>query len=253
MRTFSSFPKAWKTTQNGDYSRNPAIRENGLFSFIFKLEKGKNQRKEEETRMIKRAKHKDNFLVLDKSFFDDPRLNTTQRGLLATMLTYPDKWIFHLKPLQEKAHMGHDALETNLKALERAGYLIRGVKKRDSSGKFIGSDLIVHETSTLPLTGKTDTDYTDMEDPETENQNTGPPFTDKQTVLNNNESIINKTKNNISNNHTVNIKYREPASKEAYERELPKTREEVLEEYRKMKDRGEEDMKLVELMLLATN
>ena len=50
-----------------------------------------------------------------------------------------------------------------------------------------------------------------------------------------------------------NYGYREPASKEAYEREMPKTREEVLEEYRKMKERGEEDMKLVELMLLATN
>ena len=46
---------------------------------------------------------------------------------------------------------------------------------------------------------------------------------------------------------------REPASKEAYEREMPKTREEVLEEYRQMKARGEEDMRLVELMLLATN
>ena len=46
---------------------------------------------------------------------------------------------------------------------------------------------------------------------------------------------------------------REPASKEAYERTLPKTREEVLEEYRKMKERGEEDMQLIELMLLATN
>ncbi len=46
---------------------------------------------------------------------------------------------------------------------------------------------------------------------------------------------------------------RKPARKEVYERELPKTREEVLEEYRKMKARGEVDMTLVELMLLATN
>ena len=46
---------------------------------------------------------------------------------------------------------------------------------------------------------------------------------------------------------------REPASREAYEREIPKTREEVLEEYQKMNARGEEDMRLIELMLLATN
>ena len=76
------------------------------------------------------------------------------------------------------------------------------------------------------------------------------------------DRILEECKLDLTNTNNTDTEYiytesssgdREPASREAYEREMPKTREEVLEEYRKMKERGEEDMKLVELMLLATN
>lgn len=71
------------------------------------------------------------------------------------------------------------------------------------------------------------------------------------------DRLIEECKRDSTNTNSIDTEYIYTKSDSgeigSYDRPLPKTREEVLEEYRKMKARGEVDMTLVELMLLATN
>lgn len=111
------------------------------------------EKKEEiKNEMIIRAKHRRQFTKVDNRFLRDPRLNATQKGILTIMLSLPDDWVFRKQPLQELANMGRNALNRHLKALEKAGYLVRRANKRDANGQFYQSDWTVYEVSKIPYT-----------------------------------------------------------------------------------------------------
>ena len=154
--------------------------------------------------MIIRAKHSRQFTKVDNRFLRDPRLNASQMGLLVLMLSLPDEWVFHMKPLQEMAGMGRDALYSNLKVLEDAGYLVRDCRKRGSDGTFVNPDWIVYEVSTAPFT---ENPYTVR--PNAGNQNTGYPDTVNPTVLSTNRFNTDLSNTYRSSTDSVSARERE--------------------------------------------
>ena len=119
--------------------------------------------------MIVRAEKRKSYTRVSNSIFRDPRLNATSAGLLMYMLSKPDDWVFYKKNLQDMTGLGRDALEKNLKALERAGYLTRGGMIRGPTGAFVSADWTVYEESVIP--------WTDM--PGTVHPDTGRPCSGK--------------------------------------------------------------------------
>lgn len=220
--------------------------------------------------MIVRTEHTNNFLVANKSFFDDPRLDTTQRGLLATMLTFPDQWVFYLKPLEEKTGMSREVLKRHLKVLESAGYVLQRSTKINHSDY----DLIVYEVSTVPYTGEVE-----RVNIINNNINTNSINHESNKDLSNHLSVNNQLTESDNNKPEDEKKEKRKHSRaldrliEECHREIakhpapvqtdekigglklngPGDREKVIAEYKRMKKRGEVDMKTLELMLLATN
>ena len=154
--------------------------------------------------MIIRAKHSRQFTKVDNRFLRDPRLNASQVGLLVLMLSLPDEWVFHIKPLQEMAGMGRDALYSNLKVLEETGYLVRDCRKRGSDGTFTNPDWIVYEISRSPFT---DNPYT--ESPDAGDQNTDYPDTVYPTVLSTHRFNTDLSNTYRSSSDSVNARERE--------------------------------------------
>ena len=148
--------------------------------------------------MIIRDKHTDNFTIISNYYLKDPRLNVAQKGLLTIMLSLPDDWIFHLRPLQERTGQGKGALERNLRVLENAGYLIRGRMKRNSNGKFSYSDWVVHETSQIPYTQKPCT-----HNPSAVNGDTDNGYTENGTLLRTNKQITDRSKTDLSSSDSL--------------------------------------------------
>lgn len=74
----------------------------------------------------------------------DHRLSYKARGLLVTMLSYPDYWRFRTEDLVKGSPDGRHAVSSGLKELEEVGYLKRR-KTRLPDGTF-SSRLIVFDT-----------------------------------------------------------------------------------------------------------
>ena len=159
--------------------------------------------------MIIRAKHSRQFTKVDNRFLRDPRLNASQVGLLVLMLSLPDEWVFHMKPLQEMAGMGRDALYSNLKRLEDAGYLVRNYRKRGSDGTFIDPVWIVYEVSRAPFTENPYTDDPYTVSPEADYRDTGYPDTVNPTVLSTDRSITDISNIDLVNTDSVSARERE--------------------------------------------
>ena len=160
--------------------------------------------------MIIRDQHKDNFTIISNGYLKDSRLNVAQKGLLTIMLSLPDDWIFHLRPLQEMTGQGKGALERNLRALENAGYLIRGRMKRSSNGKFVYSDWIVHETSPIPYIQKPCT-----HNPSAVNGDTDNGYTENGTLLRTNKQITDRSKTDLSSSDLLSTQSKEEQEREA--------------------------------------
>ena len=160
--------------------------------------------------MIIRDKHKDNFTIISNYYLKDPRLNVAQKGLLTIMLSLPDDWIFHLRPLQERTGQGKGALERNLRVLENAGYLIRGRMKRNSNGKFSYSDWVVHETSQIPYTQKPCT-----HNPSTVNADADYGYTENEPLLMKNKQSTDRSKTDLSSSDSLSTQSKEELAREA--------------------------------------
>ena len=155
--------------------------------------------------MIIRDKHKDNFTIISNYYLKDHRLNVAQKGLLTIMLSLPDDWIFHLRPLQERTGQGKGALERNLRVLENAGYLIRGRMKRNSNGKFSYSDWVVHETSQIPYT----------HNPSTVNADADYGYTENEPLLRKNKQSTDRSKTDLSSSDSLSTQSKEELAREA--------------------------------------
>lgn len=162
--------------------------------------------------MINRVEHKTKYTVIDNGYLKDPRLNIAQKGLLTVMLSMPDDWIFHINPLKQLTGQGSGALERNLKALEKAGYLVRNRVQRGRNGRFTGPDWTVNERTSIPYIQNPHTGNRNTENGEADNG-----YTENDALLNTNEQITDRS--NISQISTDLLNINNEAERERAERE----------------------------------
>ena len=86
--------------------------------------------------MIKRSEHEKEFTIIANTALRDTRLSAKARGILATILSLPDDWIFSeaglltlFPQIEEKGKCkkgnGKKAIKEGLKELEKYGYLYK--------------------------------------------------------------------------------------------------------------------------------
>lgn len=118
------------------------------------------------------------YTTIDNNILKNKNLSLKARGLLVTMLSLPDEWDYTVNGLCKILKDGKTSIQSALKELEEAGYLVR-IQTKDSNGKFSCADYTLYE---VPLSDK----------PMTENPSTGNTTTENQSQLNTNRLNTNK-------------------------------------------------------------
>lgn len=139
---------------------------------------------------ILKNKFEGNFVIVPKAFLTDESLKLRERGLIATILSFPEGWNFNVKGLMKITSEGRDSIHTSIKILKEKGYLVE-YQDRDDNGKFGRSIIEICPESNIPCTEKP---YTAK--PYTVKPKTGKPNPANQPQYNNKELNNNRLNNN---------------------------------------------------------
>jgi hypothetical protein len=99
--------------------------------------------------------------VIDNRILEDERLSFDARGLIAFLLSKPDKWNVNVAHLEGQSSAGRSKVRRILRELADAGYL-EYRKARGEGGRFGGTEIVIHESpprvqfSDSPLNGHSD-------------------------------------------------------------------------------------------------
>lgn len=172
------------------------------------------------TSMIKRSVLQRNFSIICNDIFCNTSLSYEAKGLLCTMLSKPDDWIFHKLWLREQsANVGRDKLNRMLNELKQAGYV--GIEQVKGKGKFKRSQWFISDVPQFehsieqPLTGNPSTDKPHIEQPCTDKPSTDKPLTENRPLLSTDltktehtktESNINTCSNALNESEHAEIK-----------------------------------------------
>ena len=74
--------------------------------------------------MILKNKTQGNFVIVSKSIMHDKSLKLFDRGLLITLMSLPDNWVFNITGLTRILSDGRDAISSGINRLIDQGYLI---------------------------------------------------------------------------------------------------------------------------------
>ena len=114
-------------------------------------------------------KNKD-FTVMSNHHLRNKNLSLKVRGLLGTMLSNKDDWVYSLSHLADQCKEGISAVRSGLVELEEAGYVVRK-QRRDKNGKFVDVEYIIYENPIL-------------ENPISENRISDKSISENETVIN---------------------------------------------------------------------
>jgi len=104
---------------------------------------------------IIRVEKKQNFVVMDKTSLEDPKLSFKAKGMLAYLLSKPDNWYCYSKHLAKVGPDGISAVKTGLRELREAGYLEkRPIRGKD--GKIVKWESIIREQPKSPAEREVD-------------------------------------------------------------------------------------------------
>ena len=95
--------------------------------------------------IIKIARKKNPYVMLDKTCLMDLRLSWRAKGLHAYIMGLPDEWDIRVSHLVKQSTEGRDALYKTLNELKAYGYITQE-EIRQESGKFSGYDYVCYET-----------------------------------------------------------------------------------------------------------
>ena len=151
-------------------------------------------------------KKKTNYTTIDNNIFKNKNLSLKARGLLATMLSLPEKWDYTVSGLCSILKDGKSSIQSALKELEENGYLVR-IQTKDENGRFSSTDYTLYE---IPLTEK----------PLTENPPTDNPPAENQSQLNTNKSNKNKEITDKENTNNINASNSEELEGEEEEEDI---------------------------------
>lgn len=126
------------------------------------------------------------YTIINNDCLKDKELDIEERGLLLTLVSLPDDWIFNIAGLCKILPCGKDKIKRSLQKLEEKDYL-RRVFNRNSHGRYDSIDYITCRGCKIRNLLYADLPYT--ENPPQLNTNN-----DKiNNVLNNNQSIVNES------------------------------------------------------------
>ena len=137
--------------------------------------------------------HDRDYTVLNNEMFKNKGLSLKARGLLATMLSFPDGWDYSTRGLTKILKEGKDTIASCLKELEDEGYLVR-VQCRSERGKFERNEYTLFEKARK----KPDTENPLTENPLPEKPDTEKPSPENPPQLNTNK-LSNKELSNKKN------------------------------------------------------
>lgn len=95
--------------------------------------------------MILRNPNRYRWTVIDNRILEDERLSFDARGLMAYLLSKPDKWQVNVVHLERQSKAGRSKVRRILRELSDAGYL-EYRKARGKGGRFGGTEIVIHES-----------------------------------------------------------------------------------------------------------
>ena len=120
--------------------------------------------------MILKNKTQGNFVIVSQSIMHDKSLKLFDRGLLITLMSLPDNWVFNITGLTRILCDGRDAISSGINRLIEHGYLVKEQLRVD--GKFSENCLRINVIS----------ENSPTEEPITENPSTDEPLSEKPTT-----------------------------------------------------------------------
>ena len=122
-----------------------------------------------------RVEKNKNYTTMSNYHLRDKNLSNKSRGLLSTMLSLPEDWDYTTRGLATICKDGVESITTQLKELEKYGYLVRK-QLRNNHGRLAEMEYVIYEKpqkespcTGSPYTGNPYTVNPDTEDPYTEN------------------------------------------------------------------------------------
>lgn len=115
--------------------------------------------------ILRVKKNKNNpYVILHKSFLEDPKISLKLKGFLAYCLSKPDNWKFHIRQMASILKEGKDAIYAIINEGIEYGYIEREAQIKN--GKFQPSNYIIHEIKIK----STVSEFPDPELPDPESQ-----------------------------------------------------------------------------------
>jgi hypothetical protein len=136
---------------------------------------------------IFRTVKQNRFVIVDKSFLNDPDLSLSAKGLLLYLLSKPDTFYHNVNDISNHCSNGRDSILTSIKELIKSNYLLK-INKRAFDGTFDKSVWLVFESKDLY------NDYLSKNPSISEEPYTGIPYTVKPSTdfpINNNNKKSN--------------------------------------------------------------
>ena len=101
--------------------------------------------------MIHKKRPTGNFTQISNDMFSDIRLNLTDRGLLATLLSLPPNWDYSVEGMTRILPDGKGKIQSSIKRLERLGY-VTIIQDRNRGGRFWKNQLTINGNAGPPFT-----------------------------------------------------------------------------------------------------
>lgn len=179
-----------------------------------------------------REKRKNKFTQVPNEMLQSFDLSFPAKGLLSTMLSYPDDWKFYESYFVKMSPKeGKDAVHTIIEELKAKGYLTMSKQKRDkSTGRWGDKDWIIHE---IPVKQESHRcGFTDVGSTVNGSAVNGKPATTNTNQTNTNST---NTNNNIDDDDSPtqkSIKYFEKIARQ----QISDSNKELLVDYSKKLD-----------------
>ena len=101
--------------------------------------------------MIQKQRPTGNYTMIGNDALRDTRLDLTDRGLLATLMSLPETWNFSIIGLMKILPDGRDRIRNSLNRLQKYGYL-EITSGRNSKGRFTGKLVRIKNRPESPQT-----------------------------------------------------------------------------------------------------
>lgn len=105
--------------------------------------------------IVRVKKHKEYFVILDKTCINDPALSFKAKGIHTYLMGLPDDWSINMEDLENRSLDGRMAVRSGMKELLDYGYAERTVSNQ-SNGRLNGWDYVVYESPIAIISKESD-------------------------------------------------------------------------------------------------